>query len=134
MSAREQPAGRATHDKRRVLLVEDDEGLRRSLREVLESKGWACTAVSDGEEALQALGEQPIPDLVVLELLLPRFDGWNVINIVNGLATIPILAISGLDDEKTGRLSHGAAGLLLKPFGLGEFVTEVDRLCGAPRL
>ena len=116
-------------DQKLVLLIEDDSSLRTTLHDVLQSHGYACSVARDGEEALQELSHSPIPDLVVLDLFLPRFDGWNLINVLQGLAPIPILATSGLEEERSRPLSQGATSFLHKPFDLQVFVDEVERLC-----
>ncbi|HEY3449254.1 MAG TPA: response regulator [Myxococcales bacterium] len=116
---------------RRVLVIEDDPSLRETLCSLLTSHGYACVAAKDGEEALQRLSEQVAPDLVVLDLFLPRFDGWNLIAVLQGLAPIPILATSGLSDSRSRRLAQGATTFMQKPFDLDAFLSEVERLCPA---
>lgn len=115
-----------------VLVVEDDPSLGQTLCEVLSTKGFEVTVVHDGEEALDTLAHSPIPSLVVLDLVLPRFDGWNLLKVLNGMAAIPILVMSALP-ERDRDLAKGATDFLPKPFSIDDFMSRVDLLCPLPR-
>ncbi|MDC0712664.1 response regulator [Stigmatella sp. ncwal1] len=101
----------------RLLVVEDDPSWQRRLEDVAHSEGCDVTLVSDGEEALKRLSgdSQPRPHLVVLDLLLPRMDGWEVygrMRVDQQLRTIPVLMLSSTtaQDPKLG----GIVGFLHK--------------------
>lgn len=67
-------------ERRRVVLIaEDDEDIRESLVECLESSGYEVAAAADGQEAVESLRQGLEPDLVVLDLMMPRMDGWEVL-------------------------------------------------------
>ncbi|WP_232293419.1 response regulator [Stigmatella aurantiaca] len=101
----------------RLLVVEDDPSWQNCLESVARSEGCDVTLVSDGEEALKRLSEGPQarPDLVLLDLLLPRMDGWELygrMRVDQQLRTIPVLMLSSMvtQEPKLG----GIVGFLHK--------------------
>jgi len=123
---------------RRRLFVADDDSLFVSLLvEIFGSAGYLVTSASDGEAALQMI-EQAVPDLLILDLLLPRVNGWEVLKILRAKATtrdLPILAVTSLgasDAEQT--LALGANDYLSKPISPSVLTDTVSRLiAGAER-
>jgi DNA-binding response OmpR family regulator len=107
--------GKSTHT---ILLVEDDPNLRRILTELVESSGYQVVAVEDGLQALQAF-EAHRPALVILDLLLPELDGWEVCRQLRQRSQVPVLIVSALGDETTqvNALDMGADDYLPKPVG-----------------
>jgi CheY-like chemotaxis protein len=120
-----------------VLIVEDDRGLARSLARTLEQAGFLCRQVHDGLAALEAVGKAR-PDLVLIDLLLPKKDGHGVISMLQAAEAtrgIPILAMSGGfkgGDSARSVTSAGARGFLEKPFDMKVLVDRVTRLIGKP--
>lgn len=117
---------------RRHLLVADDDPLFVSLMtEILGSAGYLVTSALDGETTLQMI-EQAMPDLLLLDLLLPGVDGWEILRILRAQATtrdLPILAITSLgalDAERT--LALGADDYLSKPISVSVLTDTVNRL------
>src|SRR5574337_964806 len=117
---------------RRRLVVADDDSLFVSLLvEVFEPAGYLVTSAPDGEAALQMI-EQAIPDLLILELRLPRVNGWEILKIRREKATtrdLPILAVTSLgasDADQT--LALGADDYLSKPISLSVVADTVGRL------
>ncbi|SET95889.1 response regulator transcription factor [Stigmatella erecta] len=101
----------------RLLVVEDDPSWQKSLGDVARAEGYDVTVVSDGEEALTTLSGDPRarPNLVVLDLLLPRMDGWELygrMRVDHDLRTIPVLMLSAAaaQEPKLG----GIVGMLQK--------------------
>jgi len=112
----------------RILVVEDDPGIREEMVLLLEGAGYTPEAVADGAAALARLGQEPRPDLIVLDLVMPRMDGWQLraAQLASAtLAAIPVLAMSG-EHSAQARAIHAEA-YLSKPFGPGEFLNAVER-------
>ena len=97
-----------------VLIVDDDAGLRGFVRASLELEGYTVREAASADEGLAALEEQP-PDLILLDVMMPRVDGWEMLRRVqerHGVGAIPVLMFSGKIDEKSaGRDRARRAGL-----------------------
>ncbi len=110
----------------RVLIVEDDAALQLFLRKGLELEGHTVRVVGDGDEALHAV-ESNQPDLVVLDLNLPRRDGMDVLRALHGqLGATSILVLTGRAsvEDRVSCLDLGADDYLLKPFSLFELLAR----------
>ncbi len=111
----------------RVLLVEDDEMIGRSLKQALEGAGWSADWVRDGELAQSALGDGGYT-CVLLDLGLPRQDGTEVLRRARerGDAT-PVLVLTARDglDDRINSLDLGADDYLLKPFEFRELLARM---------
>ncbi|MEB3307998.1 MAG: response regulator transcription factor [Cyanobacteriota bacterium] len=117
-----------------LLVVEDDETIRETIRDALELEGFAVTACSNGRDALQILQRSPQGEgfaLVVLDLMLPGLDGLDVCRkLRQAQNNTPILVVSARDSE-TDRvlgLEVGADDYLVKPFGMRELVARCRAL------
>jgi two-component system KDP operon response regulator KdpE len=110
----------------RVLVVDDELGIRRALATNLKARGYAVDLAESGEEALRLAADHP-PDLVVLDLGLPGIDGIEVIEGLRGWTTVPIVVLSarGAEDAKVAALDAGADDYVTKPFGMGELLARV---------
>ncbi len=113
----------------RILVVDDDRGIVRLLRAYLEQSGYEVLTAYNGETALHILRRER-PDLVVLDLMLPDRDGWDVTRIVRrdeGLAAIPIIMLTARveDSDKIVGLELGADDYVTKPFNPREVVARV---------
>lgn len=122
----------------KLLIIEDEQALAEVLREEFESQGIEVTAAADGEAALKAM-EAGVPEAVLLDLLLPKKDGFEVLAAMKASAAlkrVPVVILSNLaqsDDVKRG-LALGADGYLIKTdFSLKEVVDQVRKLVGAKR-
>lgn len=111
---------------RRILLVEDDEALAETLRYNLIREGYSVTWSADGEDALKQASSKN-PDLVILDLMLPKLDGFEVCRRIRSERDVPILILSARDDEtdKVVGLELGADDYVTKPFGLKELLARV---------
>jgi len=117
---------------KRILVVDDDREIVRLLRAYLEQNGFQVLTAYDGERALQVLRSDR-PDLVVLDLMLPDRDGWEVTRLVRGdpaLAGTPILMLTARveDHDKIAGLELGADDYVTKPFNPREVVARVRAL------
>jgi two-component system catabolic regulation response regulator CreB len=115
--------------KPRVLYVEDEPDLAESVCRYLNTKGFDCKAMLDGGKAMQALEQDP-PDLVVLDVMLPGLDGWEIcrqIKAAPGLCDIPVLFVSarGQAADRVAGLELGAQDYLTKPFSLAELAARL---------
>lgn len=115
----------------RVLLVEDSEVLRRTVRRALKHAGFAVDTAADGEEGL-ALAELNDYDALVIDIMLPKLDGLSLLRRLRaaGKATHVILltARDTVQDRVEG-LRQGADDYLVKPFALAELIARVGALC-----
>jgi two-component system KDP operon response regulator KdpE len=110
----------------RVLVVEDERGLRRALAINLRRRDYEVTAAATGAAALAAAGEQP-PDAVILDLGLPDLDGTDVIRALRGWTQAPILVLSARPGQadKVLALDAGADDYVTKPFGMDELLARL---------
>jgi two-component system KDP operon response regulator KdpE len=112
-----------------VLVVDDEEQIRRAVGRALSARGYEVVEARDGEEALAAAASSH-PDLVVLDLNLPDFDGLSVCRDLRCQGSVPILVLSVREDEsdKVAALDLGADDYLTKPFGIEELMARVRAL------
>jgi len=113
----------------RVLVVDDEEQIRRALRTILRTRGYQVDEAATGEAALLAAIDRP-PDLVVLDLMLPDMTGIDVCRELRSWLTAPILVLSVRTDEsdKVRALDEGADDYLTKPFSAGELLARIRAL------
>ena len=116
-------------DKLTVLLVDDEEAIQKNLTFALERDGYAVVQALDGEAALEQFAARQ-PDLVVLDLMLPKLDGIEVCKRLRATSNVPIIMLTARDDEfdKVLGLELGADDYLTKPFSLREFRSRVKAL------
>lgn len=115
----------------RVLVVDDDESLRRAISRALELEGYGVENASDGAQALDFFdGRRPSPDLVVLDILMPNLDGLSACRAIRARSRVPILMLTALQevDERVEGLEAGADDYLAKPFAIVEFIARVRAL------
>ena len=110
----------------RILVVDDEPQLLRSLRTTLAAHGYDVQTATTGEEALDLLATR-LPDLVVLDLVLPGLSGLAVCQELRARAPVPILILSARGDErdKVAALDAGADNYLTKPFGVNELLARI---------
>ncbi len=109
-----------------ILLVDDEDAIRKLLAYPLERDGYRVVQARDGEEALRRFGEDEI-DLVVLDIMLPKIDGLEVCKRLRSQSTVPIIMLTARDDEldKVLGLELGADDYITKPFLIREFRSRV---------
>ncbi len=119
-----------------LLVVEDDDHLRKALVLTLRSRGYSVAAVGTGGEALDRVRSARV-DVVVLDLGLPDLDGLEVISRLRESSAVPIVVLSARRDQsdKVSALDAGADDYLTKPFGIEELLARLraaERRGGAP--
>jgi DNA-binding response OmpR family regulator len=124
---------------RLVLAIDDSSTVRTIIEYSLARIGVRVASFADGLSALRALmgGQVPVPDLVLLDISLPGFDGYQVAGVLrsnDAFADTPIVMLSGRDgivDRVRSKLI-GARGFMRKPFRTGEFVAAMREYLGLP--
>jgi len=112
-----------------ILVVDDDRQIARLVRSYLEQAGYEVAVAYEGDEAMQSIRSEK-PDLIVLDLMLPGKDGWEITRIIRGdqaLAAIPIIMLTARveDTDKIVGLELGADDYIAKPFNPREVVARV---------
>lgn len=113
-----------------VLLVEDDEDIRESIAELLRRRGYDVVTAADGHDALSVLARGDRPCIVLLDLVMPRMDGWTFLDRVHAdpaNAEIPVVIVSAHGGTHA---PAGTAGVLRKPFELDDLFRVVADYCG----
>ncbi len=113
----------------KIIVVEDDRVLAETLAENLTQEGHKVTTVADGESAYQKIVAKP-PDLIILDVMLPRLDGLSLCRMIRREPTtshIPIIMLTARSSEvdKIVGLESGADDYVVKPFGLGELLARI---------
>jgi len=111
---------------KRILVVEDDRQARETLVFALEHEGYEVIEAADGEEALAKLAAST-PDLVLLDLMLPRVDGLDVCKRAREMSSVPIIMLTARNEEidKVLGLEVGADDYVTKPYGTRELLARI---------
>lgn len=112
-----------------VLVIDDDEGIRTALAEVLEMSGYLVATAADGLEGVELLEVGLEPKAIVLDLVMPRMDGWSFLKRLRAdprFQELPVVVTSSVVD---GHLPDGADACLQKPFALEDLDHEMTRFC-----
>jgi two-component system OmpR family response regulator len=121
----------------RLLIVEDEEDLRRGLEQALREEGYAVDGAAEGTDALYR-AETWDYDAIVLDVMLPGLDGWEILRRLRRKKKTPVLLLTARDAvrDRVHGLDLGADDYLVKPFDLGELLARVRALirrgAGAP--
>ncbi|KJY95186.1 response regulator [Pseudoalteromonas piscicida] len=112
-----------------ILLIDDEEEIRRFIRLALKAEGLNYVEASTGKEAMSVLKGE-LPDLVILDLGLPDFDGYSILKKIRETSKLPVLILTARDQEaeKIKLLEGGANDYLTKPFSIKELVVRVKVL------
>lgn len=113
-------------DNQRILVVEDDETLRETLVYNLERQGYAVVSADNGQIALR-LAREINPDLVLLDVMLPGMDGFDVCRTIRQEMPVPVIMLTARTDEidKVVGLEMGADDYITKPFSMRELVARI---------
>jgi DNA-binding response OmpR family regulator len=113
----------------RVIVIEDDRAIVGPLIRILEGSGYMVSSASDGASGLNMVQAQE-PDLVILDIMLPTMDGWEVCKVIRQTSVVPILMLTALNDEvdRILGLELGADDYLTKPFSTRELLARVKAL------
>jgi PAS domain S-box-containing protein len=120
--------------QKKILVVDDDKNLVRSLKYQLGKRGYSASAAYSGKLALKKVGSQP-PDLILLDIIMPEMDGYEVMKALKHkpeTARIPILVMTGveIDGSRVKALSVGAADYFTKSGGFGKMFQTIDSILG----
>ncbi len=115
-----------------VLIVDDDERLREYVRVNLEMEGYSVREAGNADEGLRVL-EESTPDLVLLDVMMPEVDGWEMLRRVqerHGVGAIPVIMFSGKIDAQaeSEAASRGAQGFIGKPFNPQQLIDQTKQL------
>lgn len=119
----------------RVLVVDDQEDARISLTEILEMEGYVVDTAGDGQEALDHLRAGPLPDVMLLDLMMPGMNGWELRRRQLAdpeLVTVPVVVVSGADLSEQKHSWLKAAGYFVKPIQIDELLETVAAQCALP--
>lgn len=110
----------------KVLIIDDEEAIRRFLRVTLSSQGYTVLEAATGNEGLANAANEK-PDVIILDLGLPDLDGVAVTRLLREWTRIPIIILSvrGSEKDKIAALDAGADDYLTKPFGVGELLARI---------
>ena len=116
----------------KILLVDDDVRFCRAVRASLRVSGFDVIDVHSGEEALEKLARE-LPDVVLLDMMLPGMSGLQTCRIIRATSTVPVVILSALSGnrDRTAALAAGANAYVTKPFSLKELLAHIGRTSGA---
>lgn len=114
------------NDRRRILVVDDEERMVRFIRLNLEHDGFQVTEAFNGKQAIQKLRDV-LPDLILLDVMMPDLDGFEVLEMVREISNVPIIMLTakGEEDDRVKGLEKGADDYVTKPFSPRELVSRV---------
>ncbi len=125
-----------TYLDRCVLIVDDHADLRETLAEILEEEGYTTAQAANGQEAFDYLQANPLPSLILLDLMMPIMDGWEFRKHQcrePALAEIPVVVVSGADEQEQRAGFREAVAYLTKPVDLSALIDTVSRYCRQTR-
>lgn len=110
----------------KILIVEDDLSIQALLHDFIEEAGYAVSLATDGVEALSKFSEQPF-DLVLLDIMLPKIDGYGVCEVIRQKSTVPIIMLTALDgeQEQVKGLDLQADDYITKPFSMPVLIRKI---------
>lgn len=114
-----------------ILVVDDDPPIRALVRQIIRRTGHEAVEARDGVEALEQI-DQNLPRLIVLDLMMPRMDGWEVLEELRSrkiLGRVPVLVLSAVATQRGESLAeYGVQGILGKPFEVGELMRMLRKI------
>jgi len=116
-----------TKEKRRILVVDDEQTVRDILQRTLEKEGYDVITAANGQEALDKISQFDV-SLVLLDIMMPGLDGFEVLDRIPPYLNIPVIMLSGIRDETTkiDSLGLGADDYIAKPFSKGELLARIQ--------
>ena len=117
---------------KKILLVDDEQDIVETLKFVLESEGYTCFCAYNGEDGLK-LAKEIVPDLMVLDVMMPKINGFKISRLLKYDAKykdIPIIMLTARSQESDKQIGEetGADVYITKPFDLDEVLSTVNRL------
>jgi DNA-binding response OmpR family regulator len=118
--------------KKKIMVLDDDEQIRQSLKKLLQAEGYEVIAAAEGAEALDELGRNKI-DLLLLDLNLPNKSGWDIYERVNSNnPLLPIIIITGRAKQSELAVAAGVGALMEKPLDLALLLKTIAELLLEP--
>ena len=116
-----------------VMIVDDDADIRELLKIFLEADGYRVQVAVDGADAFEKLKAGAAPALILLDLMMPRMDGEQFLNLLRsqGFVNTPVVVMSGHNAAHKKAIEMGADACLMKPFEFNELLTTVHRFTPA---
>jgi DNA-binding response OmpR family regulator len=113
-------------ERRRILVVDDEERMVRFIRMNLEHDGFQVSEAFNGKQAIQRLRDVT-PDLILLDIMMPDLDGFEVLEALREFTNVPVIMLTakGEEDDRVRGLEHGADDYVTKPFSPRELVSRV---------
>lgn len=113
-------------DKVKILIVDDDRNICELLRLYLEKEGYETTLAYDGQQALEVFADAK-PNLVLLDVMMPRMDGWETCRRIRALGNVPVIMLTAKGEtfDKVLGLELGADDYIVKPFDTKEVVARI---------
>lgn len=116
-----------------VLIIEDEPGVRETIKDILEMEGFAVTTAENGEEALKLLQASQHPCLILLDLMMPVMNGWQFLEALKKdhqhvLATIPVVVVSAVADLASVQQQY-ACRIMKKPVSVATLVELAHEYC-----
>ena len=121
-------------NKKKILIVDDEDDILHFLELVLREKGYEVATASGGHEALTK-AQVDRPDLVLLDIMMPQMDGWEVLKLLrvdDSTAPIPVAMLSARTEAKdrVQGLQEGAIDYICKPFSLQDLLVKIETIFG----
>lgn len=119
-------------DKKKILIIDDEEDLQKLLKLRLQQENFDVISALDGENGIKAT-EQEVPDLIILDIMMPKMDGYSCLKEMRKIPKvkdIPVLVLSGKEEEKVRDLFafQKIDGYIEKPFELDDFVLKIKEI------
>lgn len=118
--------------QKKILVIDDEEDMQKLLKMRLQQENFNVVAAYDGDVGVKA-AEQELPDLILLDIMMPKMDGYSCLKEIRKIAKtkdIPILVLSGKEEEKVRDLFafQKISGYIEKPFELDDLVTKIKEI------
>ncbi len=117
------------------MVVEDDDGIRDTLRYAIELDGYPVITAANGRIALELLKSVPLPGLILLDLMMPEMNGIEFFEILRrdpALCTIPVVVVTAISNH--AQMIQRTDGVIKKPINLDDLTQVVTRWCGSSEL
>ena len=113
-------------ERRRILVVDDEERMVRFIRMNLEHDGFQVSEAFNGKQAIQKMRDVT-PDLILLDVMMPDLTGFEVLETIREISNVPVIMLTakGEEDDRVRGLEHGADDYMVKPFSTRELVSRI---------
>ena len=114
----------------RILVADDEDRIRKLVGDFLTRSGYSILEAADGGEALRLATADPVPDLIILDVMMPVLDGWTVLSEIRRQNNVPVILLTakGTENDQLGGFRLGADDYITKPFSPSLLVARVEAL------